>query len=440
MNELKSLPQNLEAEKAVLSTVLMHDDDLTELVDMLRPDEFYSDSHQKIWQAMLMLYRDGQKVDIVTLSAQLKKTFKEESPPITIVTDLFENTYYGSNIKNYVAEIKNKATLRRLIQTTQSYTFDAQIESADAKEILNRLEADIIDLSDKNIQLKPSDSDGIINELKTDQAKVKQLGWKGYNTEFKKLDALTGGLIPTMSWIVGAYTGGGKSFFILQVLLNVLRQGGSVALFSTEMDRKINMLRLIGNIAELGVVQMMRGNLLEHELEAMHEAEKELRSYKDQLTIFDNVYHLEEMYLKAKKLKITKGLNVVAVDFIQNMRGQSNIYERMAEAAIGLQQMGQELEVTNIIGSQVAQTSAGWKSKEAIEFKGAGEIAAIADVALWIQKAKEDPLERNMLLRKVRHGSPGKFRSRMQFPGGRYIDLDTELETESSFDGVQDQL
>jgi replicative DNA helicase len=99
----------------------------------------------------------------------------------------------------------------------------------------------------------------------------------------------------------------------------------------------------------------------------------------------------------------------------------------MSNAAIGLQQIAQELGITVVIVSQVNQASADWQNKEAIEYKGAGEIAAVADVALWMRKSEDDKSMREVILRKVRHGVPGYFIIRLSFPSGRVIDVDGEV-------------
>ena len=284
------------------------------------------------------------------------------------------------------------------------------------------MEKDIVEISDKVKDDRAIDAEGILNEIEIDIRRGKKEGWKGYQTKFKGLDERTGGLLPTHCWIIGAYTGVGKTFFILQIILNILEQGAKVMFFSTEMDRKMNMLRLLANLSGVGTIRLIKGDKLEEEQEDIARADKVLRGYKDQLKIYDNVFTVEEIRLKAKKEKLKNGLNVVFIDFIQNLRGDSNIYERMSNAATALQEIAQELQVTMVITSQVAQSSAGWQSKEAIEYKGAGEIAAIADVGLWIKK-NDNLDEREVFIRKIRHGAPGKFHFRLSFPSGRVIYL-----------------
>jgi hypothetical protein len=212
-------------------------------------------------------------------------------------------------------------------------------------------------------------------------------------------------------------------------------------LFSTEMDRKMNMLRMLGNLAGLGTINILKGNLTDEEESQLLEAEKILATYKRNLMIYDNVYTVEEIRLKAKKQKLRDGLDIVAVDFIQNLHGDPDIYNRMSNAATALQQIAQELGVTMILASQVTQSSAGWTSKEAIEYKGAGEIAAISDVGLWMKRIQEDRDARRIVLRKMRHGRSNKhFDVRILFPSGRVIEVLNGVGTAKEEDEIQSQL
>ena len=226
------------------------------------------------------------------------------------------------------------------------------------------------------------------------------------------------------NYIVNHNTGQGKTYFALQMILSLLKQGAKVMLFSTEMDRKINMLRLLGMESGLSSMRIMKAQLDEEEKKMRLNAEKRLSNFSDDLVIYDNVYTTQEIRLKAKKRKLREGLDVVFIDFLQNLRGGGSIYERMSEAAVDLQQIAQELAVTMVVTSQVSQSAAGWANKDAIEYKGAGEIAAVADVGLWIAKDKTDANKRMIMLRKVRHGAPGMFKVLMDFPSGRVIELD----------------
>lgn len=442
MKELK-LPQDLESEQGIFSYILANPEDFVKIVDKLQTGDFSSLAHQQLWTAMTELFKEGAELDMVAIRTQLKKQEIDPAPVLQTLIEAYENPVFGVNVMRFIEQIKNKSLLRQIIRTTTQQGYNAQLEDAEAQKILTELESGLLEIADRAVEARSTDAQAIVDEVQADLDKAMDEGWHGFDTGFGKLDERTGGLIPTQSWIVGAYTGVGKTFFLLQVILNVLEQGGKVVLFSTEMDRKMNILRMLGNLAGLGTLNMMRGKMLENELDEFKKAQEKMRAWKDQLTIYDNVYDIATIRLKSKKLKLTKGLDIIVVDFIQNLRGRESIYERMSEAAVALQQMAQELNVTMLIGSQVSQNAAGWQSKEAIEFKGAGEIAAIADVALWLMKDKSgmDESLRKVYIRKVRHGAPAKFDTKLQFPSGRMIDIEKAVASEPvENDTITDQL
>lgn len=417
------LPQNFEAEKALLSIILLDQDKLIEVIDLLEVKDFYNITSQLIWSAINTLYKRSEEIDSVSLITEIKKQSEADSQMVLReVASYYDSPISSSNIKKFAQEIKNCSLLRQLLLVLEDKSNQTLEQGAEAEKILGELEKDVVMINEKTTDKRKSEVTDVLQEVKSDIARAEQNGWQGIKTGFEFIDTRIGGLIPSQVWIIGAYTGVGKTFLSLQMMLNILKGGGKVVLFSTEMDRKMNVMRLLGNLAGLGTIKMMKGQLTEEEKASKAVAEKEIESYKNRLFIYDSVYTTEDIRLKAKKIKLNHGLDVIVVDFIQNLRGSENIYERMSKAAIDLQQIAQELNITMILVSQVSQASANWKeSQEVIEYKGAGEIAAIADVGIWINKDKELKDIRHVHLRKVRHGSPGKFTVRVSFPSGRII-------------------
>lgn len=432
MSTLTSLPHDTEAELALISLVLLNRE-ASSAFEKLRPDDFYEIVHQQIWTAMLSLYGKGNAIDVITLSNALKEQAIDSTAARKQILECFEFPTVGfANIDRFIGTVKNSSVLRKLLFSLEAQKEKALEQGASAKDVVAEVEKDMIVISEEQVDAVPHDLPSIVDEVDADIQTVRKYGWKGISTGFLALDNRTGGLIPSHVWIVGAYTGTGKTFFLLQMVLNILENGGSVMLFSTEMDRKMNVLRMLANLASLGTIQVMRADMDETQAEAVKQAQEKLKSYGDRLTIYDNVYTVAEMRLKAKKKKLSGGLDVVVVDFIQNLKGAEDIFTRMSQAAIELQQLANELKVCTVIASQVSQTAASWKSKEVIEYKGAGEIAAVADVGLWIRKSQDmkDSMDgaskvffRELILRKVRHGAPALIHIKMEFPSGRVTQL-----------------
>jgi replicative DNA helicase len=447
------MPRNLDAETALLSLAFFNND-LSEAIEIVKPSDFYDTTHQQLWEAITTLYSQGSPVDIVALSDELKKQNLDPKSAMDTALSVFDSpTVVGGNMKRFAEAVRNTATLRKLLVTLDSSSQHAQTTGTTPAEVILELEKKLVELSEQVIDSRPQDSDGILKEVEVDIANTTKFGWKGIKTGWDAVDNATGGLIPTHTWVLGAYTGTGKTFWLLQLALNVLKQGKRVLIVSTEMDRKMNILRMLGNLSGISSLNIMRGYMDDYQLEQLEKAKAELRSYAGQLFIVDNVRTAHEIRLKAKKIKLEQGgLDVVIVDFIQNLKGAENIYENMSQAAIDLQEMAQTLQVCMVIASQVSQSGASWGGNtEVIEYKGAGEIAAAADVGLWLRKIpdkKAGPAgladfrtgdggvvtHRWLYLRKVRHGEPGKVTLRMDFPAGTV----TQIQEQSHDPGKQE--
>lgn len=416
-------PHCPEAERAIFASIFIEPKSFVAIADKLKPKDFFDLTSQDIWSAMSRLYRRGVDIDIVSLRGELKLMEVDFIPALELINEGHVLSASRGNIEEFISEVKNASLLRQINALLQQSGGVVDV-GTDARKILADLESGILDISDNIEEKRAVDSEGILEEVNKEIEKNRSGDWRGFLTGFNALDKRTGGILPTHVWIFGAYTGTGKTLVALNMILNLLANEAKVCLFSTEMDRKMNMLRLMGIEAGYGALDIYRGKLTEAENINLEVAVKKLKGYKDSLTIFDNVYTVEEIRLKAKQLQLKKGLDIIVVDFIQNLKGEGAIYENMSTAAIELQKLAQELGVGILVLSQVSQAAAGWSSKKAIEFKGAGEIAAVADVALWMSLDDDVAEGRKIMLRKVRHGAPGMFRIRLSFPSGKAIELD----------------
>lgn len=449
MKDDLTIPRDIDIERAIFYAILNEPEEFIRISDKLEPKDFYDLAHQDLCKAMLNLCKAGQEIDIVSVKAELKNSEIDPKPAIQALAAAYDSASFIGNVDHFIKEIKNKSVLREIIYFTTQHAQKARLNNAQAEKLLGSLEQRVVDVSDSVKGDKPVNPDGILNELQEQLRLDKEHGWRGYSTGIDPLDERTGGFLPTHCWIIGAYTGTGKTFLALQFILTILKQKGKVLLISTEMDRKMNMVRFLANISGVGSMQILKGmsDLEDHKRQDVKKAGELLRGYGSSLTIYDDVRSVEAIRLKAKKMKLQTGLNVIVVDFIQNLEGEgTSLYEQMSKIAVNLQKLGQELGVTMIMTSQVSQAAAGWSKKEAIEYKGAGEIAAIADVGLWIRKHKDQKSidYRTVSTRKVRHGFPITFDIKFDWPSGsiEYISNgESKKEKKEVGDGkVTDQL
>jgi replicative DNA helicase len=362
----------------------------------------------------------GAPIDIVTITDWLKKHTHEGESEIRFsdLTAMMDNAFITSSQAVYGArKLKAYSTLRQ----TAALFSDALIrmpQTDDPTELLADIDTKIMDLISGVKNVRPTDVNGImvetLTEMKENAERVEAGGTIGFDTGFKDLDEGLGGVIPTHVWVVGGYTGIGKSFWTNQVILNMLNghKEARVLLFSTEMDRKSIMERLMGNIAGISALKLVKGMLTKEQYQAKQEAQEKMKEYQDRLFIYDNVWTLEELKLKTKKEKILHKVNVVFIDFIQNLRARGDIYERMSKSAIELQAMAKDLNMGVVILSQISnEGQKAGSDNSVISYKGAGELSAIADVALWIDSEKEPKqlLYKELIIkvRKARHAESG---------------------------------
>lgn len=442
-------PKRIEAEDAILATLMVFPDEGLRILEVLEAKDFYQMNAQAVWKAMKSLYSRGVELDSISIHNEIKAQSTTSSEAVIYLTGLYDNLGAVSNLDDYVSQVKNASLLRQVIGLFSKYHGESQTEKARAKSIIGSLEHDLVEISEQIRERGGVTSREIVKEVEEDIEKAEKHGWKGYSTGFPKLDERTGGIFPTHIWIVGAYTGTGKTFFMIQLMLNLLEQEAKVMFFSTEMDKKLMMIRMLANLAELGPLKILKGEVTSDEdKEKLSAAKEKMRGWDKQLLLFDKVYTVDEIRLKVKKQVLKGGVDIVFLDYIQNLKGGTS-YDELSKITNDLQHMVGELGPTLIIASQVTQEAANWKRGQAIKYKGSGGIPEISDVGLWIRnddnknvaakemQAKERDLggyvnyvtHKILMIRKARHGLEGNFEIMSTFPSGRITQTGTKPQT-----------
>lgn len=211
-------------------------------------------------------------------------------------------------------------------------------------------------------------------------------------------------------WVVGAWTSTGKTAWMVEAVKRIYKHDNpSVAIFSTEMTEEQNVGRLLANVTTISVHQILSGNLHQEAEEHVYKSLCWMETRK--LHIFDQVRAVGEIENQCRKIAMQSGaVDVVFIDFIQNIgkKGCSSKYEMMSEIALDLQALAKELRCCVVCLSQIP-TVAAKEDAGILEFKGAGEIAAAADLGVLLKKEKSDNGVILWETRKNRHGPCGKF-------------------------------
>jgi len=233
----------------------------------------------------------------------------------------------------------------------------------------------------------------------------------GEHTGFRFLEDTIFGFIKTHLWVVGGYTSHGKTALMIQLIINALKHNPniSIAVFSTEMSAEMILLRLIANRIATPSLTLLRGRFEPNTEEVLGGAFKYF--HKKKIWLYDDVYTFKGIEQRCKAIKSTSPLDVVFVDFLQNMEADGSLYDRMSTIPIQLQKMAKSLDTCVVAMSQVSNEAAQGGSR-VIGYKGGGEIAAACDLGLWLERDPDDKELLTCLIRKNKEGPTGKKRLR----------------------------
>lgn len=423
------LPQNKEAEIGVLGAMIMEKDNIIEILEILSPDDFYEEKHRLIFEAISILFDESKNIDLITLSSRLDELkLLERIGGSSYIAGLISNLPIYGNGKQYAKIVREKGRLRKIIQSSHNIekrAYEGKVDIVDIAENMSDLEAEINGLADID-KRKAIHSIDLVEKLNTEILEFEDGKVISSSTGFDELDKIVDGFMIPHIWIIGGYTGTGKTFFTLNLMLNLMKGKLKPILFSTENSSTRNILRLIGCITGYHEMKIFKGRYSLEEKEKISEAKELLKTAP--LVIYDNVFTTKEIRLKVKKHKIQNGTNLVVIDYIQNLnQNVDDIYAQMSGVAMDLQKMAIELNVGIIAVSQIANEQARKKVDGIISFKGAGEITAVADVAMQLRRSLKDNERHKMLamVDKVRHGIGGKvlfeFFSPEVMKQGKYI-------------------
>lgn len=414
----KQLPCNLESEQNVLGSILMgHDAALVQICDILKPEHFYQEANRQMYTAMLALFDRGQPIDYVSVTSELER--QTGILPRVNIAELLESTPTPYHILYHAKEIIRLAGCRKGIILAGQMAASFYSKPDNLESLVGSLTTELLGIVDRTKRNSPSPKD-ILLELKgRDRSKT-------VYTSMKTLNRMAGGFEPTHLWIIGGFSSTGKTAFALQVLLDLLKEGRKSIYFSLEMSRHQLMLRLLGNVSGVEIWRIDRDDVSYEDRDDIAAAEDWLAGHDDMLWIYDDVYDLPEIGYLSRAHKMRGGLDVVFVDFIQNLRGGPNEYERLSDAAKVFQQLAKQLDCTVVLLSQISNEQAGMEmgTGQAYSFKGAGTIRDAADKAIMLKRdrqpgTRQEVGDLKVNLMKNRQGPIGELSVQFRFGTGR---------------------
>ncbi|OPZ15800.1 MAG: Replicative DNA helicase [candidate division BRC1 bacterium ADurb.BinA364] len=391
------LPHNLDAERAALGVALLDPGAVSSLQDLLRPDDFFSTSHRKIFEAMSAMADENRPIDPATLADRLERGGELElvGGPAYIAT-LEEYVFDISNLGEYARTIKEKARLRRLILAARQIQDEAVSSPRPIQEILDSAEKLVFELT----QERQSTDFLHVSQVAVDA--MDQIHARFHNrqevsgtpTGYRDLDLLLTGFHPSQLIILAARPSVGKTAFALNIASNVvLKASIPVGFFSLEMSNQEVFQRLLCAQARVPLQKIRRGMINRADLEKL---DQHARILSDAPLLLDDTPGLSilELRSKARRMKAEYAdLGMIVVDYLQLMHSGGRIESRqqeVAEIARSLKALSRELEVPVVALSQLSRGIEQRKGKDKTpklsDLRESGAIEQDADVVLFVHR------------------------------------------------------
>ncbi len=417
-------PANQEAEQSVLGGILLDGGAMDQIVDLLQPEDFYYDTHARIYQAMLELYKKREPVDLTTVTARLyDQGILEQVGGLVFLAELSEHVGTAANIEFYGKIVYDKAILRRLIQCAGVIAARCYQPVEDVAECLDQAEDSIFQIASAKIRssLYP------IGRLVEDEIALLE---SIYNKErgkitgvpcgFTDLDRMTAGFQPSDLIILAARPSMGKTALALNIAYNAARQKYPVAVFSLEMSKEQLVRRLLSAIGRVDASNLRQAFLTDKDWAGLQEAAGELLECP--IYIDDTpAATVLEVRAKCRRLKAKDNLGIVIIDYLQLMRGRHDANSReqeISEISRSLKAMAKELNVPVIALSQLNREVEKRTNKrpELSDLRESGAIEQDADVIVFIYRDEvynpnsDQKGIAEILVKKQRNGQTGDLK------------------------------
>ena len=416
-------PQNIEAEQSIIGGILLDNQYLNAVLEVLEGGDFYSESHRRIFAAILELDNKGEPSDLITLSNALKeKNQLDHVGGLAYLTSLVDNVPSAANIAYYAKIVKEKAILRRLIGTATDILKKSYDTGADINSVLDESEHAIFEISEKKI--RPaffSIKDLIKDSFKTIESLYERKEFvTGVPTGFEKIDDMTSGLQNSELIIIAGRPSMGKTALALDIARHAaLEVGIPVALFSLEMAKEQLAIRLLSSEAKVDSQRIRRGFLGETDWPKLTTAAGRLSEAPIFIDDTPAIMALE-MKAKARRLMAEAGLGLIILDYLQLMRSGANKDSReqeISEISRSLKSLAKELRVPVVALSQLNRKVEDRTNRrpQMADLRESGAIEQDADLIAFIYRDEvynrsEDNPEKGIaeiIIGKQRNGPTG---------------------------------
>ena len=422
----RSLPHNLEAERSVLGAILVHNDAFNLAAQIIDSRDFYRDAHRRIFDRMVALSERHDAIDFVTLKEELARAGElDEVGGPAYVAALADGVPRATNVEYYARIVKEKSTLRNLIDAANRILSNAYEAEQESDLILDEAESAIFAVADDRLKA------GFVamrDLVKDSFPKIEQLFEQkrlitGVPTGFLDVDEMTRGLQAGDLVIIAARPSMGKTSLVLNIAQHVASLGDRVVgFFSLEMSKESLFLRLLTSEAQIDGHRLMSGAIGGNDYHRISHALEKLNAMKLYIDDTANIGVLE-MRAKSRRLQAEHGLHLLVIDYIQLMSARGRFENRTLELASisrSLKGLAKELNVPIVVLSQLSRApeSRSDHRPQLSDLRESGALEQDADVVVLIYRDdvyNRDPNSADagtaeLILAKQRNGPTGVVR------------------------------
>jgi len=419
-------PQNIEAEKSLLGCLMLDKNAIIKVADFLQMKDFYKQTHQQIYQAILDLFEKGEPVDFLAVSSRLKeKNLLEEIGGNSYLTELINTVPTATHISNYAKIVQRKRILRDLIETSQEINLMGYNEQEDIDVLLDKAEQKIFSIAQKSLTQRffPI-KDGLADAFeRIDKLSKHEGGLRGLPTGFTSLDNTLAGLQKSDLIILASRPSLGKSALAVNIAANIaISEKIPIGIFSLEMSKDQVIDRLIAGLADVDLWRLRTGRLssdgddndfsrIQHAMGQLSEAP----IYIDDAAT-SNVLQMRAM---ARRLQAEHGLGLIIIDYLQLMEPRNptvTLVQQVSEISRALKGLARELNVPVLALSQLSRAVEHRVPQipRLADLRESGSLEQDADVVLFIYREdryNSDTARKNItdiIIAKHRNGPVGK--------------------------------
>jgi replicative DNA helicase len=449
LNELLAQPQALEAEQAVLGSMLTTKEAVSKSMQWLTADHFYKTAHERIYACMIDLFEKGEPVDTISVVDRLKKKNELESVGgVFYITGLAESVPTTANVEHYSKIVLEKHLLRTLIKVSHDVSKDAFEDSQDVDQILDSAESAIFNISEKRLRGGFKHIDPILHHAfeELDKIASKPGSVTGVASGLMDLDDITSGFHPGELIIVAGRPGMGKTALALSMGRNaaVLEKTG-VGMFSLEMANHQLAMRLLCAEGRVDSHLVRTGKLPKSQWKNLSIAVGSLAEAPIYLDDTPGMSVLE-VRAKARRLKAEKNVGLIIVDYLQLMsgpKGSESRQQEISQISRSLKNLAKEIDLPVIGLSQLSRAveSRSDRRPQLSDLRESGAIEQDADVVIflyrpWVYTQEEDDRGKaEIIVAKQRNGPTGIVEATFIDRFARFENMSAfvEMEVESQF-------